>query len=76
MKNFILSEICRIHFPIRSNTGIMAGNRDLGDQSESSEVENLINLSNLMLLLTLLDTLDGVPCITAQGLKKYLVVLH
>ena len=29
-----------------------------------------------MLLLTLFDTLDDVPCITAQGLKKYLVVIH
>lgn len=29
-----------------------------------------------MLLLTLFDTLDDVPCITAQGLKKYLLVIH
>lgn len=34
------------------------------------------HLRNLMLLLTLLDTLDDVPCITAQGLKKYLVVIR
>ena len=34
-KNFIRSDICRIHFHIRSNAGIMAGNRDLVNQSES-----------------------------------------
>lgn len=34
------------------------------------------HLSNLMSLLTLLDTLNGMPCITAHGLKKYLVVTH
>ena len=33
--NIMLSEICRIHFHIRSNAGIMAGNRDLVNQSES-----------------------------------------
>ena len=34
-KNFLLSDIYRIHFHIRSNAGIMAGNRDLVNQSES-----------------------------------------
>ena len=34
------------------------------------------HLRNLMLLLTLFNTLDDVPCITAQGLKKYLLVIH
>ena len=34
------------------------------------------HLRNLMLLLTLLDTLEAVPCITAHGLKTYLVVTH
>ena len=32
---FILSDICRIHFHRRSNGGIMAGNRNLVNQSES-----------------------------------------
>ena len=34
-KNFILSDICRINFHIRSNLGIMAGTRDKVNQSES-----------------------------------------
>ena len=34
-KNFILSDICRINFHIRSNLGIMAGTRDTVNQSES-----------------------------------------
>ena len=34
-ENFMLTDICHIHFHIRSNTGIMAGNRDLVNQSES-----------------------------------------
>ena len=34
-ENFMLSDICRIHFHIRSNAGIMASNRDLVNQSES-----------------------------------------
>ena len=45
-ENFMLSDICRIHFHIRSNAGIMAGNRDrVTNQIPSialSEVENLI----------------------------------
>ena len=31
----MLNDICRIHFHFRSNAAIMAGNRDLGNQSES-----------------------------------------
>ena len=42
----MLSDICRIHFHIRSNAGIMAGNRDLVTNQKArialSEVENLI----------------------------------
>ena len=34
-KKFMRSDICRILFHIRSNAGIMAGNRDLVNQSES-----------------------------------------
>ena len=34
-ENFMLSDICRIHFHIRSNAGIMGGNRDLVNQLES-----------------------------------------
>ena len=34
-ENFMLSNICRNHFHTRSNTGIMAGNGDLVNQSES-----------------------------------------
>ena len=34
-KNLMLSDICRFHFHIRSNAGIMTGNRDLVNQSES-----------------------------------------
>ena len=32
-KNFMLSDSCRIHFHIKSNAGIVAGNQDLVNQS-------------------------------------------
>ena len=51
----MLSDICRIHFHIRSNAGIMAGNRDLVTNQKArialSEVENLI-ISIIWLCLT------------------------
>jgi len=34
-KKLMPSDICRFHFHIRSNAGIMAGNRDPVNQSES-----------------------------------------
>ena len=34
-KNFTRSHICRTNFHIRSNVGIIAGNRDTVNQSES-----------------------------------------
>ena len=50
------SDICRIHFHIRSNAGIMAGNRDLVNQYQKarialSEIENLIIISDWMICL-------------------------
>ena len=55
LNNFMLSDICRIHFHIRSNAGIMAGNRDVVNQSESSEVENLINILLLFFIFYILS---------------------
>ena len=56
VKKIMQSDICRIHFHIRSNAGIMAGNRDLVNQYQKarialSEIENLIIISDWMICL-------------------------